>query len=347
MKLEGITRRLSGIVWILFILHAPVAFAGSAPGEKTFRILHIMSYHSPWRWTDGQLAGFKKGLGGLPAEFKVFQLDAKQNSSPESIRRKAQEAMQLIETWRPDLVYTSDDDAQEYVSRHYVNKRLPFVFSGVNKDPATYGFTGSKNVTGVLEQEHFVESLKLLRSVAPGIRRIAVVFDDAPMWDPVAKRIRARLSEVPEIEVTAWDTIRTWEEYQRRIRAYPAIADAVALIGIFGFKDAQGRNVRYQDVLKWTAEHSMLPDLSFWLDRVHYGTLAAVTVSEHEQGLAAGRIARAILKDGRPPSSIPMKPTVKGVPVISLARANKLGLKVKSGVLLSAEVITKFDWDSR
>jgi len=236
---------------------------------------------------------------------------------------------------------------QEHVVRHYVDTDLPFVFSGVNKDPATYGFTGSRNVTGVLEHEHFVESLKLLKAVSPEIRRIALVFDGAPMWEPVMKRIRARIGEVPDIRITAWDTITTWEEYQRRTKAYPAIADAVALIGIFNFKDASGANVRYQDVLKWTAENSSLPDLGFWVDRVHFGTLAAVTVSEHEQGVAAGRIARGILAEGRAPSSFVMQPTVKGNPVISLARANKLGIKVKSGILLSAEVVEHFDWARR
>lgn len=318
----------------------------AAAPQKTYRILHIMSYHAPWRWTEGQLAGFKEGLGGLRAEFKVFQMDTKRDSSPRSIAKKAREAKELIDTWKPDLVYTTDDDVQEHVVKHYVNRELPFVFSGVNKDPASYGFTGSRNVTGVLEQEHFAESLTLLRTVVPGIRRLAVVFDDAPMWEPVKKRTRDALRHMPDVQIVAWDTIKTWDEYQRRIGAYQTSADAIALIGVFNFKDAQGRNVPYQQVLRWTAEESRLPDFGFYVDRVHYGTLAAVTVSEHQQGLAAGRIARGILKDGRQPSSFAMRPTLKGNPVVSLARANKLGLKVKASVLLSAEVISKFDWDA-
>jgi hypothetical protein len=48
----------------------------AAVAQKTYKILHIMSYHSPWRWTDGQLDGFKEGLGAVSAEYKVFQMDA-------------------------------------------------------------------------------------------------------------------------------------------------------------------------------------------------------------------------------------------------------------------------------
>jgi len=199
----------------------------------------------------------------------------------------------------------------------------------------------------VLEQEHFVESVRLLQAVAPGAKRIVAVFDDAQMWEPVIGRMRERVSQLPGVEIVALDTIRTWDEFQKKMKDYPSKADAIALIGIFNFKDAKGKNVPYQEVLKWTAENSTLPDLGFWVDRVYFGTLAAVTVSEREQGLAAGRIARQILVEGRSPSSFEMKPTVKGIPVINLARANKLGLKVKSGVLLSAEVIDKFEWDKQ
>ncbi len=322
----------------------------AAPGQaagKPLKILYVMSYHSPWRWTDGQLDGFKEGMGDAVAEYRVFQMDAKQNSTRAAKERKGREARALIDSWQPDLVYTSDDDAQEFVAVHYLNAALPFVFSGVNKDPSAYGFVGSKNVAGVLEHEHFVESVKLLQSLAPSARRIAVVLDDAPMWGPVSARMRDGLKTLPGVEVVAWDTIRTWADYQAKMKSYAGRADAVALIGIFNFRDDAGKNVPYQQVLRWTAENSTLPDLGFWIDRVHFGTLAAVTVSEREQGLAAGRMARAILLEGRAPSSFPMQPTVKGTPVVSLARARKLGLKPSSSVLLSAEVIDSFDWEKQ
>lgn len=330
----------------LLLGHAPIA-AAQVAAKPAYKILYVMSYHSPWRWTDGQLEGFKLAMAGVPAEYRVFQMDAKQFSTPAAKEKKGLEARALIASWKPDLVYTSDDDVQEYVVRHYLDAPLPFVFSGVNKDPSAYGFSGSKNITGVLEQEHFVESVRLLQTMAPGVKRIAAVFDDAQMWEPVVARMRERVKQLPGVEIVAMDTIRTWDEFKRKMKEYPSRADAVALIGIFNFKDAAGRNVPYQDVLRWTAENSTLPDIGFWVDRVHFGTLAAVTVSEREQGQAAGRMARQILVEGRSPSSLPMMPTAKGVPVISLARAKKLGLKLVSGVLLSAEVIEKFEWDTK
>lgn len=320
-------------------------YAATPAHEEKYKILHIMSFHSPWRWADGQLQGFKEAMKDVSVEYRVFQMDTKRNSSTEAKEKKGKEARELIDEWKPDLVSTSDDDAQEYVAKYYVNKDTPFVFSGVNADPKLYGFTGSRNITGVLEQEHFVESVKLLKAIVPDVKRIVAVFDDASMWNPVMKRMKEKERELPGVQFVAWDVIHTFAEFKKKIREYPGQADAIAMIGIFNFKDEHGKDVPYQEVLKWTAENSRLPDFSFWDDRVYYGTLCSVTVSAREQGLAAGQMARAILVEGKSPDSFVMKPTVKGNPVVSLARATKLGIKVNSGVLLSAEVIQKFDWD--
>lgn len=319
--------------------------AAPAPDKRAFRILHIMSYHSPWRWTDRQLEGFQAELKDLNAGFEIFQMDTKRNSANAQKARKGSEARALIESWKPDLVYTTDDDAQEYVAKYYVNKQLPFVFSGVSNDPALYGFAGSSNIAGVIEQEHFLGSVALLRKIVPKARKIALVFDDAPMWGPVRERIARAMPRLPDMEIVASDTLLTFADYQRKIREYQTKADIIGTLGIFNLRDEHGRNVPYQEVQRWTVDNSRLPDFSFWVDRVHFGTLCAVTVSEWEQGRAAGRIAHAILAEGKSPASFSMSPTTKGMPVVSLARARKLGIRLNADLLLTAEVLPRFEWD--
>ncbi|MDP3540757.1 MAG: ABC transporter substrate binding protein [Azonexus sp.] len=323
-----------------------LAEVAAQPAAAPARILHVMSYHTPWRWTEGQLEGFKAGLGEVKAEYKVFELDTKRHSEARQKAERGKAARALVEQWAPHLIYTTDDDAQELVTQHYLNTPIVQIFSGVNKTPEQYGFDKANNVTGVVEHEHFAESVQLLKRVVPGMKRLVVVLDDAAMWGPVVERMKAAKLP-PDVSIVAWETIRTYEEYKQRIAAYPQMADAIALIGIFNFKDAAGKNVPYQEVQRWTAENSSLPDLGFWVDRVHHGTLVAVTVSEREQGLAAGRLARQVLVDRKSPRDLPIQPTTKGAPVISLARANKLGIRVHSDLLLSTQVITRFDWDTK
>jgi ABC-type uncharacterized transport system substrate-binding protein len=346
IQLSRFARRLaSTLVAVILTTGMSVAQTAEAAESREFKILYVMSYHSPWRWTDWQLEGFKEEMRGLRVEYRSFQMDTKRNSAPEKKEEKGREARALIDSWRPDLVYASDDDAQQYVVRHYINDRRPFVFSGVNNDPSVYGFRGSGNVTGVIEQEHFVESVRLLKKLVPNAKRIALVFDDAKMWDPVRARIMKAMVQLPDMQVVAADSILTFADYKKKMMEYQRTADIVGTLGIFNLKDDKGRNVPYQEVQKWTVENSHLPDFAFWIDRVYFGTLAAVTVSEREQGRAAGRIARGILLGGRAPDRYAMLPTAKGLPVINLARARKLGINPAAELLLSAEIIQQFDWE--
>lgn len=316
-----------------------------AEAKEQYKILHIMSYHSPWKWTDDQLNGFKHALEGLDVTYKVFQMDGKRKSSKEAIQKAAKEAIALIDTWKPDLVYTSDDLAQEHVVKYFVNTETPFVFSGVNANPIKYGFLGSTNVTGVMEQELFVETVQLLQDIVPSVKKIAVIFDDGPTWEGVGGRMLTNLRQLKGVDVTSWNIIRTYKEYKETIKRLQTEVDAIALLGIFTYKDENGENVPYTEVLQWTAENSNLPDFSFWKDRISYGTLCTVTVSGYEQGLSAGKLARKTLVDKIPPSNLTMAPTLKGEPVISLARAKKLGIPVNAKILLSAEVIETLKWN--
>lgn len=316
---------------------------GDDESSQKFKILHIMSYHSPWKWTDDQLDGFKVGLNYSNVEYYVFQMDTKRNTSQDWKEQVGQEARDLIDSWEPDLVYANDDNAQEYVTKYYINSSILFVFSAVNNDPSTYGFVGSTNIAGVLEQEHFVESVNLLKEIVPDVKNITVIVDEGSTWPGVISRMQSKLDKLPDINFTSWDTISTFEEYKQKINETQA--DAIALLGIFTFKDEFEQNVPYEGVLEWTANNSYLPDFSFWSDRISYGTLCAVTVSGYEQGLSAGKIARGILIEGISPSNYSFEPTVKGEPVISLARANKLDISIKSSILLTAEIVEKFAWD--
>jgi ABC-type uncharacterized transport system substrate-binding protein len=68
-------------------------------------------------------------------------------------------------------------------------------------------------------------------------------------------------------------------------------------------------------------------------------------VSGTEQGRLAGKIAGRILVEKVPPSAMAAEQTTTGHPVISLARAKKLGIGIRSGILLESTVFPRFIWD--
>ncbi len=310
------------------------------------KVFHLMSYHSPWEWTDDMFRGFRDQLDGMDIEYRILEMDAKRNSSEAWLTEVAGTASGIIDTWHPDLVYATDDNAQKHVTSRFAGSEIPFVFSGVNAPPDLYGFTGNDNVTGVLEREHIAETVRLLRELAPDVTKIAVIVDDDPTWLGVTERVERELSNPSlGVELIGTEVLKTFADYKRVVIAYQESADALGLLGIHTFRDETGTNVPWQEVLKWTAGHSSLPDFSFWKDRISYGTLCAVYVSGYQQGRAAGIMARKILEEGSSPSEIAIRPTVKGQPIMSLARARDLGLSLMSDILLSSKVVQRYAWD--
>jgi ABC-type uncharacterized transport system substrate-binding protein len=320
---------------------AQIPATGSNPVEpqKTYKILHVMSYHAQWQWTQDQLNGFKDALRDVPVEYTIVEMDAKRNSAELWRHKMAAEAMRLIDTWKPDLVFTGDDVAQQYVAARYLNSDIPFVFCAVNAEPRDYGFDKAANVTGVLERMHFPETIALLKELVPGVRKVAVITDKGDMWVPMIQQMKAVENRLGDVQVVSYDTLQTFDQYKRAVLDYQDKVDALGFLGLFEFVDPNGQNVLLEDVLRWTNEHSRLPDFSFWSDRVNKGTLCAITVSGVAQGRAAGEMAREILLNHRRPSDIPMDATKTGLPMINLSRAQKLGLNPSASVLLTAEVV--------
>ena len=114
------------------------------------KCLYVSSYHKGYAWSDGVEQGLRKVLTGH-CEIRQIDMDTKRNKSPEFKQSAALNVKREIETWQPDVVIVSDDNAAKYVvKQYYRDADTPFVFSGVNWTVKEYGFPYS-NVTGIVE----------------------------------------------------------------------------------------------------------------------------------------------------------------------------------------------------
>jgi hypothetical protein len=99
-------------------------------------------------------------------EIQQFDMDAKRYKEPQILEPKALEAKALIESWRPDVVITADDDAAQYrVMPFYKNHTIPFVFCGINWTTEEYGFP-YRNTPGMVEEapiEPLFDNVEALR----------------------------------------------------------------------------------------------------------------------------------------------------------------------------------------
>jgi ABC-type uncharacterized transport system substrate-binding protein len=306
---------------------------------KQYKILHVMSYHSPWEWTDNQLKGFKAAMKDANVQYNIMQMDTKRRSDEAWKQKISREIRDTIDASKPDLIFASDDNAQLYVTKYYINTSIPIVFSAVNEDPAKYGFTGSQNVTGILEKPHYVATLRLLKKLVPNVKRVAMITDTGVMWPALIAEMQQQQDQFGDIQVVSYDIIPTFSEFKRKVRSYQNRVDALGFLGIFEFRDENGKNVPMEDVLKWLQKNSKLPDFSFWEDRVLKGTLCSVSVSAYEQGYLAGIYARDILLGRKKPAGLPMISTKRGTPFINMVTAKRLGIEPSGDILQLAAVI--------
>jgi ABC-type uncharacterized transport system substrate-binding protein len=114
------------------------------------KCMFVSSYHIGYAWSDGVERGLRETLVGK-CELKQFNMDTKRNKKEEDKRAAALKAKELIESWRPDVVITADDNAAKYLIQPYFkDHKIPFVFCGINWNVDAYNFPYS-NTTGMVE----------------------------------------------------------------------------------------------------------------------------------------------------------------------------------------------------
>ena len=130
---------------LLSFMSVPLSATSSAD-----KCLYVSSYHKGYAWSDGVEEGLREVLTGH-CEIRQIDMDTKRNKSDEYKQSAASRVKTEIETWQPDVVIVSDDNAAKYVvKQYYKDAATPFVFSGVNWTVKEYGFPYD-NVTGIIE----------------------------------------------------------------------------------------------------------------------------------------------------------------------------------------------------
>lgn len=175
-KIACKTTRLLAVASIsAALLHGVCSHAAIAK-EKLPKCLYISSYHSGYDWSDGVETGIRKTLLG-ECELRQFDMDTKRKRDPEDLAKAVRKAIAIIESWRPDVVITSDDNAAKHlIVPHYSESQVPFVFSGINWTVEEYGFP-FPNVTGIVEVAPIEPMLREAMEISEGSRGVYIGAD--------------------------------------------------------------------------------------------------------------------------------------------------------------------------
>ncbi len=324
------------------------------PPEDRQRVLLLHSYHEEYAWLQNVNRGILQALNeerylpGKNINVEAFYMDTKRRTTADWKASIAAQAIDRIAAWKPHVVIASDDNAQAHVVRKLAGSSTPFVFLGVNADPNKYGYIQSLkspggNVTGCIERERFKMSLKLLKQLVPGIKRIAVICDDGPTGAPIMQRVRASASQ-SGVTITAAAQIGRFSQWQDFVRDVQKKADALLVIVYHTLRDDAGKHVDPDQVLNWTIRNNRLPDFGFWKWAVEGGLLCSEAISGYQQGHYAGTVAAYVLA-GQSPGEFSVQMPRRGEICINRARATALGISIPPELIKAATIYDRIKSD--
>lgn len=223
-------------------------------------------------------------------------MDTKRQKSEEFKKRVALEAKRLIESWKPDVVITADDNAAKYLIKPYFkDSAVPFVFCGVNWTADEYGFPYS-NVTGMVEVAPIRPMLKKAADIAAPGGRAFYLGANTMTEEKNLRRVQNAAAELGiELDSKLASTTTEWLAAYASAQAY----DFVVLGSNSGINDWDDERIRQElsrtsTRLTVTSHGWMMPYSMFGLTKV-----------PEEQGEWGARAALAIL-DGERPIDIPI-----------------------------------------
>ena len=305
-------------------------------GLKGRRMLLVHSYHEGYPWVDTITEGVRSALRGTGLELEIFYMDTKRHTDEAWKLDAGRRARQRVDRYHPDIILAADDDAQQYFASQYVNTTLPVVFTGVDADPSKYGYPAS-NVTGIIERPYFKESLALAQRLRP-IRRIAVL----SCHDSTSTLALGFMKqEQVDIDVAEWLMVDDFDGWKKAVDRFNRSVDAIVIRSYQALKKPRSpENMAAGDVAAWTREHATVPTIAFHDFEIQDGLLVGVIKSGQEYGRMPAEYALRIL-EGTPPSSLPIIKPKRGVKMINLATACRLGISCAGDVSSDAILVFK------
>ncbi|MFO0986028.1 MAG: ABC transporter substrate-binding protein [Alphaproteobacteria bacterium] len=241
-----------------------------------------------------------------------------------------------LAAFAPDVILASGTSVGPLLQ---ATRSVPIVFPNV-VDPVGAGFVESLarpggNATGFISFEYSLSGkwLELLKQIAPGVRRVAVLRDSATTSGPAQFGVMQAVAPSLGVEVIPVDT-RDAGGIERAVAALVQSPDGGLIV------TAGAAATLHRDRIITLAARHKLPAIYY----ERYFTVAGGLISYgpdyvDQYRRAAGYVDR-ILK-GEKPADLPVQAPAKYVLAINLKTAKALGLAVPESVLLQATEVVE------
>jgi putative ABC transport system substrate-binding protein len=311
----------------------PVVARAQQPGERMRRIGMLMNVAADDPEAQARNVAFLHGLREFGwTEGRNVRVDHRwAGGDADRLRRYAAELVALA----PDVVLASGTSTVGPLQR--ASTTVPIVFAGV-ADPVGAGFVDSmarpgRNATGFISFEYGLSAkwLELLKQIAPGVTRVAVLRD--PDISGGTGQFGAIQSVAPSFGVESSPiNVRDAGEIERAVAAFARSSNGGMIL------TASGLAFVHRDLIIALAARHKLPTIYYYRVFVSAGGLVSYGPDPHNQYRRAASYVDRILK-GEKPAELPVQNPTKYELVINLKTARALGLEVPPTLLARADEV--------
>lgn len=281
---------------------APLTAAGAVK-----RILFISSYHPAFptfpQQTEGLRSVFQEEKVALDIEF----MDSKRFFTRDNQDHFLAALTYKLANLPPyDAVLTGDDNALLFVLAHRraLFKATPIIFFGVNNIELALAQNADPWITGVVEAVSMPETVMLMRSLQPGLKKITALVDGTPSGQADLKTF---YGVGDRFEAVRFETLSlaalSFEEFSARLRRLDP-ANPVLLLSVY--RDNTGRTLPFRESLELIKNNMSGPLYHLWYHGLGQGILGGKVISQFEQARTAAEIAMTVLA-GKPIDAIPVR----------------------------------------
>ncbi len=293
----------------------------AAETQRKARILHISSYKQGNQWGENMLQGIQSRLIAENIELDVIHLDTSRISAATRFEDAVQLAEKKVQSFRPDVVITSNDVAAKYVIAPLTKDHsMPIIFTGLHGDPEEFNFPAEK-VTGIVEYAMVEPLVDLLQQYAEGSRIGLLSIDSLS-----GRSIQKQYSDILQTKFDQVYFARNFELWKRYLNYLQDQVDLIILVdpsGLQGWEEKAAQTFVQSNVRvplgatdKWVAPLSLI-------------TIANVP---QEQGWWAADIAMKLVQ-GDSPTNFPISRTRDAKLFINFDIAERLGIVFSSELI--------------
>jgi putative ABC transport system substrate-binding protein len=235
----------------------------------------------------------------------------------------------------PDVILASGTSTVGPLLR--ATRTVPIVFAGV-ADPVGAGYVGSLarpdgNATGFTTFEYSLGGkwLEVLKEIAPGVKRAAVLRDSALAAGSGQLGAIQAVAPSVGVEVSPVD-VRDAGEIERAVVAFARFPNGGLIV------PASGLVIVHRDLIIMLAARHKLPAVYYYSFFVTAGGLVSYGPDPHDQYRRAAGYVDRVLK-GEKPTDLPVQAPTKYELVLNLKTAKALGLQLPASVLARADEV--------